>query len=89
MKAHLIVMTVVNFHSALAGLRARSVACVLTCGGAAVLRILREGHGSLHAVLLHLLDGVLRQRLHVAEADVELVRGCREGERPSGGGGGT
>lgn len=52
-----------------------------TCGGAAVLRVLREGHGSLHAVLLHLLDGVLRQRLHVAEADVELVRGCREKER--------
>ncbi|KAF3848742.1 hypothetical protein F7725_015239, partial [Dissostichus mawsoni] len=31
-----------------------------TCGGAAVLRILREGHRSLHTVLLHLLDGFLR-----------------------------
>lgn len=46
----------------------------VTCGGAAVLRILGEGHGSLHAVFLHLLDGVLRQRVNIPEADVELVR---------------
>lgn len=46
----------------------------VTCGGAAVLGILSEGHGSLHAVFLHLLDGVLRQRVNIPEADVELVR---------------
>lgn len=45
-----------------------------TCGGAAVLGILGEGHSSLHSVFLHLLDGVLRQRMNVPEADVELVR---------------
>lgn len=49
-----------------------------TCGGAAVLGILGEGHSSLHSVLLHLLDGVLRQRGDIAEADVELVRSWRE-----------
>lgn len=49
----------------------------LTSGGAAVLRVLREGDGSLHAVPLHLLDRLLGQRVHVAEANVVLVRRCR------------
>lgn len=53
--------------------------CVtVTCGGAAVLRVLSEGHGSLHSILLHLLDGLLRQRLNVPETDVELVRSWTE-----------
>lgn len=49
----------------------------LTCGGAAVLRVLREGDGPLDAVLLHLLDRLLRQRVHVPEPDVVLVRRCQ------------
>lgn len=56
-----------------AGPRARR----LTGGGAAVLRVLREGDGSLHAVPLHLLDRLLSQWVHVAEANVVLVRRCR------------
>lgn len=53
----------------------------VTCGGAAVLRILREGHRSLHTVLFHLLDGVLCQGVDVAETDVELVRSWRRRHR--------
>lgn len=51
-----------------------SLCAAVTCGGAAVLRILCEGHGSLHSVFLHLFDGVLRQRLNIPETNVELVR---------------
>lgn len=49
----------------------------LTCGGAAVLGVLGEGNGPLDAVPLHLLDGLLGQGMHVAEADVVFVRSCR------------
>lgn len=52
----------------------------VTCSGAAVLRILCEGYGSLHSVFLHLLDGIFRQRLNVPEPDVELVRSWRDRE---------
>lgn len=69
------VSTEANEQRALSQLRPRICAGVaVTCGGAAVLGILGEGHGSLHTVFLHLLDGVLRQRVNVSEADVELVR---------------
>lgn len=49
----------------------------LTCGGAAVLRVLREGDGSLDAVILHLLNCFLCQRVHVSEANVVLVGCCQ------------
>lgn len=64
-----------NERHALSQLRPRACAGVaVTCGGAAVLGILGEGHGSLHAVFLHLLNGVLCERVNVPEANVELVR---------------
>lgn len=50
---------------------------VLTCGGAAVLGVLGEGNGPLDSIPLHLLDGLLRQGMHVAEANVIFVRCCQ------------
>lgn len=58
----------------------RGINCSYTCSGAAVLRILCEGYGSLHSVFLHLLDGIFRQRLNVPEPNVELVRSWRDRE---------
>lgn len=53
----------------------------LTCGGAAVLGVLGEGNSPLDAIPLHLLDGLLRQGMHVPEADVVLVRRCQPDHR--------